>query len=99
MSRVTENDVALAVLKIAVTKPNDICTLNDARAEVPNYVSLSADDLEQSETRAGEPMWHQQIRNIQSHHDAEDNFIYDGLLEHVPRVGYRATKAGKDYLK
>ena len=99
MSRVTENDVALAVLKIAATKPNDICTLNDARAEVPNYVSLSADDLEQSETRPGEPMWHQQIRNIQSHHDAEDNFIYDGLLEHVPSVGYRATKAGKDYLK
>jgi hypothetical protein len=99
MSRVTENDVALAVLKIAVTKPNGVCTLDDARAEVPNYLSLSDDDLRQSDTREGEPMWHQQIRNIQSHHGADDNFIYLGLLEHVPRVGYRATQAGKNYLK
>lgn len=99
MSRVTENEVALAVLQIAASKANLICTFDDARADVPKYVNLSADDLEESVTRPGEPMWHQQIRNIQSHHADEGNFINDGLLEHVPNTGYKATTAGLDHLK
>lgn len=98
MPRVTENEVALAVLKIAVTKPNDICTFDDARAEVPDHIALSADDMQESDTRPGEQMWHQQIRNIQSHHDADGNFIREGMLEHVPGEGYRATVTGKAYL-
>ncbi len=80
MARVTENEVALAVLRIAVTKRGDICTLDDARAEVPNHISLSKDDLKDSDTRIGEPMWHQQIRNLQSHHDVDENFIHDGFV-------------------
>lgn len=99
MSRVNENEVALAVMRIAATKPNKTCTLDQARAEVPRYLDLSKGDLALSDTREGEPMWHQQIRNIQSHHGMEGNFIYEGLLEHVPRVGYRITNAGEKYLK
>lgn len=99
MSRVTEYDVALAVLKIASANPSGICSLNQARNEIPNYLQLSADDLADSETRPGEPMWHQQIRNIQSHHAAEGNFIYDGLLEHVPGGGYRITEKGLKFLQ
>ncbi len=99
MTRVTENEVALAVLKIAAAQPTGVCTFDDARDQVPNYVNLSVDDLQGSTTRAGEPMWHQLIRNIQSHHSADGNFINDGLLEHVPGVGYRATPAGIASLK
>ncbi len=94
MTRATENDVALAVLKIAAGNANHICTFDEARAEVPNYVSLSTDDLQGSTTRNGEPLWHQLIRNIQSHHNADGNFIYEGYLEHVPDVGYRVTAKG-----
>lgn len=99
MSRTTENEVALAVLKIAASNTNGICTFDEARDEVGRYVPLTPDDLQESTTRAGEPLWHQLIRNIQSHHGAEGNFIYEGLLEHIPGVGYRATKAGLTYLK
>lgn len=99
MPRATENDVALAILQIAAGQPNGICTLNRARNEVPKYVNLSAGDLAQSITRPHEPMWHQLIRNIQSHHAAEGNFISDGLLAHVPRRGYQVTQAGRAYLK
>lgn len=99
MSRVTENEVALAVLKIAAGRPNQLCTLNRARNEVPNHLALGPEDLAESVTRPGEPMWHQQIRNIQSHHGADGNFINDGLLLHVPRQGYRATQAGIKFLK
>jgi len=99
MSRVTENEVALAVLQIAAAKENGICTLNDARSDVPKYLSLGVDDLQESETRVGEPMWHQQIRNIQSHHDADGNFINDGLLTHVDGGGYMVTDNGRKFLE
>jgi predicted secreted Zn-dependent protease len=99
MVRVTENDIAMAVLKIARSRPNGICTLDDARNEVPNHVTLGAADLAESTTRPGEQMWHQLIRNIQSHHEAEGNFINDGLLTHVPGRGYKITKAGEYFLE
>lgn len=99
MSRITENEVALAVLKIAANKSDRICTLNDARSDVPKLLDLSEEDLEESVTRNGEPMWHQQIRNIQSHHATKGNFIFEGLLEHVDGGGYLATDAGQRYLE
>jgi len=98
MPRTTENEVALAVLKIAASNPTHTCTFDQARDEVPSHVHLSADDLQESTTRVGEPLWHQLIRNIQSHHEADGNFIYDGLLEHVPNIGYRATPTGLAHL-
>lgn len=99
MARATENDVALGVLMIAAARKDGLCTFIRARAELPNLVKFDSADLSPSSTRAGEPMWHQLIRNIRSHHDAEGNFIERGLLEHVSRRGYRVTAAGKAYLQ
>lgn len=94
MARATENEVAWAVCVIASGQANGICTFNRARAEVPNHIKLGPGDNAPSQTRVGEPMWHQLIRNIKSHHDADGNYIHDGYLEHVPRRGYRVTAAG-----
>lgn len=99
MARTTENDVALAVLQIAGSRNNGLCTYNRARSEVPNHIALAAADLAMSTTRPNEPMWHQLIRNIQSHHDAVGNYINDGLLQHVPRQGFRITDAGRKWLE
>ena len=99
MPRVTENEVAQAVLQIAAKQPNGICTFNRARKEVPNYLKLGAGDLATSVTRPREAMWHQLIRNIRSHHGVDGNFINGGLLTHVSGRGYAATGAGKAYLK
>ena len=43
-------------------------------------------------------MWQQIVRNIKSHHESENNFIKKGYLTHIPRVGYKITPAGADYL-
>ena len=43
-------------------------------------------------------MWQQIVRNIKSHDRASGNFIANGLLVHVPKIGYRITHAGRDYL-
>lgn len=99
MPRATENEVALAVMQIAAGRPNHLCTFNRARKEVPNYVILTAGDLARSTTRTNEPMWHQLIRNIKSHHQTDGNFINDSLLIHVPRKGYMVTKIGLANLK
>lgn len=93
--RVTENDVAFAIVQIAKTKPNDTATFDQCREEVPDHLNLSAADLAQSPTRSNEKVWEQQIRNIQSHHASPGNYICEGYLIHVPKVGYRVTEAGK----
>lgn len=98
MSRVTETDVATAILRIAANQRNGVCTFNQARALIPGMIKLSTEDLARSVTRRREPMWHQQIRNVQSHYKSDDNFISLGYLQHVSRTGYRITTSGQAYL-
>ncbi|MDP9413663.1 MAG: hypothetical protein M3Q08_06125 [Pseudomonadota bacterium] len=99
MARATEEDIAICVARIANGRSNGICSFRRARDEIPDMIKLSKDDTAPSQTRAGEQMWYQLVRNIRSHHSADGNFIERGLLEHVPGVGYRITDAGKAYLK
>lgn len=95
MARVTENEVAFAIVQIAKSMTDGVATFNRCRKEVPDHLNLSAADRKQSETRKNEEMWEQQIRNIKSHSEAPGNYICEGYLEHVPRVGYKVTAAGK----
>lgn len=99
MARVTEEDISIAVARIAKSRKDGICSHRRARAEIPNLVALNADDRAPSQTRKGEQMWHQLVRNIKSHHQADGNFIERGLLESVPRVGYRITPVGIKFLE
>ncbi len=94
-----ESDIALAVMRIAASQPNNVATFYRSKKEIPNLVTLSNQNMAPSQTRPGEPMWHQLIRNIQSHHDANGNYIQLNYLRHVPRVGYQITQAGKAHLK
>ena len=92
-----ESDIALGVMRIAEAH-GALCTFKRAYREIPDYVQLSPDNLAESVTRRGEVMWQQLVRNIKSHDKSEGNFIAQGFLEHVPRVGYRITNEGKRYL-
>ena len=96
MSR--ENAIAKAVMQIASSQPNGLATFKRCYAEVPNHVRLTTAERATSVTRPREPMWHQLVRNIRSHHDADGNFLDRGLLRHVPRVGYEITPAGRRWL-
>lgn len=95
MAQTTEADIAKAVMRIAAKSPNNIATFKRIYKEVPNEIALTADDQRQSMTRPNEEMWQQIVRNIKSHHNIEGNAIAEGWLDHVPRVGYRVTSAGK----
>lgn len=95
----TEQDIARAVMRIAASQQNRIASFNRCRREIPALVRLNAANQAPSQTRPGEPMWHQIVRNIKSHDIAGTNYIAQGLLEHVPRVGYRITRAGLAHLR
>lgn len=84
-----ENDIARGIVQIAKAN-GGLCTYKRAYTEIPNHVQLSAANTSPSVTRIHEPMWHQLVRNIKSHDKTPGNFIHDGHLIHVPRVGYRA---------
>lgn len=94
----TEHDIARAVMSIAAAQPDHVATFKLCYKEIPSIVPLDAENTAPSSTRNGEPMWHQLVRNIQSHHDADDNYIMLGLLEHIPKVGYRITARGLKHL-
>ena len=95
MTITSENEIAEVVLRIAANQKSGVASYHRIRKEVPNLIALSAADLAPSTTRNGEPMWHQIMRNIKSHHEADGNYIHEGYLEHVPRVGYRITNLGR----
>ena len=67
MSRTTEAEIADAVVAVLSGKPNGEATIAELINEIPNHITLSAQDLAPSPTRNGEAVWEQQVRNITSH--------------------------------
>ena len=94
-----ESDIALAVMRIADQQKNGVATFPRSKREVPIIVKLDKQNTSPSQTRNGEPMWHQLLRNIQSHHKSVGNYINLGYLIHVPRVGYQITASGRKHLR
>lgn len=83
--RVTEHDVASAVLRYLAEHHGGEATINELVRVIPDRMSLKDADLAQSESRPNERVWEQQVRNIISHRDVDGNAIHDGLLEYTAR--------------
>lgn len=94
IDRASEADIAFGVLVIAAFQPTGIASFCRLKIEIPNHVRLSDFDTAESIMRPNEEMWVQQIRHIIAHRDVPGNFIHDGLLVHIPRVGFRITASG-----
>ena len=97
-NRAGEDRMSIAVLRMAATRPDGEITLQELKDGMDNEVGLIADDLAESETRPGEPLFHQIIRNIVSHKDVPGNVIADGLLEHTGKGHFRISDAGRRHL-
>jgi hypothetical protein len=80
MSRITEAEIADIVVQILEERPSGRATIAELVAEIPNRVTLSAEDLTPSDTRPNEAIWEQQVRNITSHKGSPGNAIHDGRL-------------------
>lgn len=92
--RVTEQDVAFAVLRYLAGTRDGEATIAELVRELPSVLDLTPADLAQSESRPLEAVWEQQVRNIISHRDTEGNAISDGLLTYTPRGFDRHGRLG-----
>ncbi len=84
MARITEGEIANVVVEILKEMPNGEASIAELVSEIPNRVTLSAEDLAPSTTRNGEAVWEQQVRNITSHKASPGNAIHDGWLISIP---------------
>lgn len=97
-NRVTETDVAKAVIQVLEHEPDGESSIAKIVKEVPKYLKLSQEDLAPSPTRKGEAIWEQQVRNITSHKASPGNYIHEGYLA-VVKGGLKLTDAGRRKLK
>jgi hypothetical protein len=95
MSRITENEIAVAVLHILAEQPNGRATVRKLKRELPLYVRLSAQDQAGSWTRDHEELWEQQVRNLKSHSNVRGNIFHEGHVVHVARGVWEITNAGR----
>jgi hypothetical protein len=94
MAKVTEQEIGEAALEVLYATPKGTATIREIKERIPHHVNLSAEDLKPSQTRNGEAMWEQQVRNLVSHRKVEGNIIAEGLAEYSPgRLAI--TDAGK----
>lgn len=82
MARTPEEDFSKAVKAYLETVPGKKDVIRNIITALPGFIKLTPEDWQDSPTRPGEPLWHQSVRNIVSHHDAPGNAIYDGWLAH-----------------
>ncbi len=75
MAVTSEGDFVDVVKQILSEVPNGEASYADLIDEIPNRITLTPDDLAPSQTRPGEPMWHQRVRNITSHKNFRDSFV------------------------
>lgn len=91
MARTTETEIAKVVVEILEDGRTGEATIAELIEEIPNRMTLSAEDLANSTTRPGEAVWEQQVRNITSHKASPGNAVHDGKLVVVPG-GFRLPK-------
>lgn len=98
IDRSSEHDIAFATMKYLATIPSKSATTSDVKKYVPDFVALTPDDKETSETRPNEQLWQQIVGNIVCHrNDSPDNFINRGLIAYDGGV-WTLTDAGQAYL-
>lgn len=95
--RSTETEIATAVARYLSTLPSGEASIYRIRKNVPAFAGLTAADQEPSDTRQGEQMWEQQVRNIVSHRLGNGNFVQRGILAWRPRH-LALTDAGRQWL-
>lgn len=94
MAITSEPVFGLAVMQVLAARPNGEATVRTLIRHVPNYVNLTVDDQQPSDTRPNEEMWEQRVRNLKSHDSTVGNVIAEGFVEYFGWGRYRLTEAG-----
>jgi hypothetical protein len=97
MPKISEHAIGEAALEVLALSPGGTATIRELKERIPNHVNLSQEDLKSSQTRNGEQMWEQQVRNLVSHRATEGNIIAEGLATHSPGR-LTITQAGQTHV-
>ncbi len=97
--RTTEAEIAEAVIQILSEMHNGEASIDYLRRNIPNIIDLTEEDQAPSDTRKGEEMWEQIVRNIVSHKKIEGNIIKEGLVNSPSKARLRITEAGLLHVK
>jgi|HubBroStandDraft_6_1064221.scaffolds.fasta_scaffold1549248_2 hypothetical protein len=99
MEKTSEPVLGLAVMQVLATQPKCEATVRTLIKYVPDYVNLTAEDQQQSESRPPEKTWEQRVRNLKSHDTTPGNVIGEGFVERIVKGRYRLTIAGWSHLR
>ncbi|GHD58348.1 hypothetical protein GCM10017083_41180 [Thalassobaculum fulvum] len=99
MAKTSERELGLAVMQVLASRSEHKAHVRTLIKNVPNYVTLTDDDRNQSATRPNEEVWEQRVRNLKSHHKSDGNVIKDGYVEHAGRGMYKLTDVGVLHLR
>ena len=95
--RLREPEARILALRIAAGQPNREAETAFIKDRVPDYITLTPEDLKLSNTRGGEPMWRQIVGNVVSHQVVSTSIFKKGYADRLPD-GIRVTEAGVSYL-
>jgi hypothetical protein len=73
--RTTENEMTIAALRVAASKPDGKATTTELKSEVDRYLVLTTEDRTPSKTRPNEAIYQQIIGNIVSHRGSKTNIL------------------------
>jgi hypothetical protein len=94
IEKANETDIAFGVLVIAAFQPDGLASFQRLRREIPIHVRLSSFDTAESINKPSEENWIRTLRHITGNRHMLGNFICEGYLVHIPRVGFRITPLG-----
>jgi hypothetical protein len=98
--RTSEDEMRIAALQVAASRPHGKATMTEIKNEVGQYVSLTSEDLLPSETRPNEKMFQQIVGNIVSHrHRQSRNNIFVRGWAIYTGDGIQITDAGRQHLR
>ena len=78
-NRSREEQIAQAV-ETFLRRVGGTATIAQIRRALPQHAALTPHDRARSNTRPGEELWEQQVRNIVCHRNSEGNFIKEGRI-------------------
>jgi hypothetical protein len=96
--RTSENEMRIAALRVAASKPSGKATTTELKYEVDRYVALTAEDRVASKTRPSEAMYQQIVGNIVSHRESKNNIFAKGWAIYTGD-GIQITDAGRRHLR
>ena len=85
----TENAIGEAIVAYLKRRKDRQASIREIIEHLPAHVELTREDKQASDTRPGEAMWEQRVRNLRCHRNT-----LDGKLLHV-QGGFRLGKAAQ----